>query len=152
MPDPTITITNHDDHRQYHTDPDTAALLALAQRYDAGETERHMTGERSITSFVFDHARETGRMLDGPAPIREPAREIPTSRDAADTLLDQPTSSMSTRESDWPRPGSEASRTGRFSDRSLEQMWRDDDRWHDAHPGSRGEALDRADRGRGIDQ
>jgi hypothetical protein len=66
MQDQTIEL----DGAKYHTDRQTVELLEAAQKYDAGQTEAQFV-ERRVQDLAFEHAHESGRILDGPAPVQE---------------------------------------------------------------------------------
>jgi hypothetical protein len=67
----------HTDHQQYHTDHQTARVLDTVRRWDA-----------TAYQAVFDQARDTGRIAEGPAPTFEqaaaPRRDRQAKPEAAD--------------------------------------------------------------------
>jgi hypothetical protein len=92
MQDQTIEL----DGTKYHTDRQTVELLEVAQKYDARQTETQSIGERRMQDIAFEHAYESGRIQDGPAPAVTPEQrptelmKDPESRLAvAEDLADQ---------------------------------------------------------------
>jgi hypothetical protein len=79
--EPQYTIVR-ENGQMFHTDKDTIALLQAAQRYDQGETGGITTGQRSVSEFVFDHGRATGRIGEGAAHALEQQQERRASQQA----------------------------------------------------------------------